>query len=76
MEIKQHLLDFKWLYIIILVILSLIGFCIYYEYTYPCVSGHYEENLHYSYNPNGTIQYTYWQNDFICDCRTIRDSIK
>jgi hypothetical protein len=67
----RHFSDFKWLYIIGIVLLSLIGSVIYYEYKYPCVYGHYEETMHFIYQPDGTMV-PYWSNDFVCDCRTER----
>lgn len=73
---REHFLDYKWFYVIGIIALSLIGFWIWYEYAYPCVYGHYEETIHYIYDANTGISTPYWSNDFYCDCRTVRDSIK
>jgi hypothetical protein len=78
-SIKEHLEDYKWIYIIAIVILSLIGWWIWYEYAYPCVYGHYEEQWQTTWttdaNGNMTPMGGYWQDVFICDCRTVRDSV-
>jgi hypothetical protein len=78
-NIKEHLSDYKWIYIITIVLLSLIGWWIWYEYAYPCVYGHYEEQWQqtYIYAADGSMTPMggYWQDVFICDCRTVRDSV-
>jgi hypothetical protein len=78
-ELLEHLSDYKWIYIIIIVVLSLIGWGIWYEYAYPCVYGHYEGQWKpiYTYTPNGSLIQSggYWYDVFICDCRTVRDSL-
>ncbi len=82
-NIKEHLSDYKWVYIILIVILSLlsvIGWCFWYEYAYPCVYGHYEEQWQttWCYGADGSMTPCggYYADVFICDCRTVRDSIK
>lgn len=78
-NIKEHLSDYKLIYIIAIVLLSIIGWWIWYEYAYPCVYGHYEEQWQqtYIYGADGimTPMGGYWQDVFICDCRTVRDSV-
>lgn len=77
-EIKEHLSDYKWIYIIAIVILSLIGWWIWYEYAYPCAYGHYEDVWITTWCYNGTSSVPcggYFSNEFVCDCRTVRDSV-
>lgn len=77
---KEHWYDFKWIYIVSLIIIlvlgGLIGGIYWYEYEYPCVYGHYEEVWYPNYGANGMINGGYYSDEFICDCRTVRDSIK
>ncbi len=76
---KEHFLLYKFIYIIFIASLSIIGLCAWYEYAYPCVYGHYEEQWQqtYIYGADGSMTPMpgYWQDVFICDCRTVRDSI-
>lgn len=78
-NIKYHLSDYKYAYIIALLVLFMISCVIYYEYKYPCVYGHYEEQWKNNYitNGNGNMTYAggYFVDVFVCDC-TVRDSIK
>jgi hypothetical protein len=77
---KEHLSEFKWIYIIVFILLSLITYWVWYEYEYPCVYGHTEEQWQTSwcYNADGSMYSCggYYQDVFVCDCRTVRDSIK
>lgn len=78
-KLKWHLVDFWWIYVLLILALSLIGWFIWYEYAYPCVSGHYEEQWQTTWCYNSTSSYPcggYFADVFICDCRTVRDSIK
>lgn len=72
-NMRNHFLNFKWIYIIATVILSLIGWWIWYEYTYPCIYGHYEQYWQVIYctdGNGGTIPCGgYWEDMFVCDCR-------
>lgn len=76
MNFKEHLSEFKLLYIICTIALSLIVWVIWYEYAYPCVYGHYEQEWQtiYSTDSNGisTPIGGYWEDVFICDCRKKR----
>lgn len=75
MKIIDNIKD-NWIsYLILFVICFSIGLWAAYEYYYPCVSGHYELTNHWVVNSNGYMT-PYLSNDFVCDCRTIRDSIK
>lgn len=75
-KIKWHFQNWYGIYLIVLVALALLGCQMWYEYLYPCVSGHYEDTMHPIYDGQGNITTWYWSNDFYCDCRTVRDSIK
>lgn len=70
-EIKEHLVDYKWFYISATLIVGLFLFIVWYEYNYPCVSGHYETQ--YYLDPNLKVMMP--REVFICDCRTVRDSL-
>ena len=72
----DHWDDYKIIYLIVIAVLLLISCVGYYEYLYPCVYGHYELQMHPLFDGNGNISTWYMSNDFICDCRTVRDSIK
>lgn len=61
---------------ILAILLALIGYSFWYEYAYPCVLGHYELLPHFVYGPDGNITGSYLSDDFVCDCRTVRDSVK
>ena len=79
-SIKEHLSDYKWIYIVTIVVLSLIGWWIWYEYAYPCVYGHYEQQWQttWCYGSNGSMTPCggYFMDVFICDCRTVRDTVR
>lgn len=79
-NIKEHLLYYKWVYIIAIIILLLLSGMGLYEYYRPCVYGHHELmwQTTWSYNSNGSAVPNggYFTEVFICDCRTARDSLK
>lgn len=77
---KEHFLDFWPIYTVIFILIFLIlGVCIY-EYTYPCVYGHHEQQWQTTWIVQGDGSMMpcggYYMDVFVCDCRTIRDSIK
>lgn len=70
-EIKDHLSWYKWIYIIGIISLCLLGYLLWYEYAYPCISGHNE--VQYYLDPSLNIMMPH--EVFVCDCRTVRDSL-
>ena len=72
-KIKTNLLEYKWIYIISILIISLISYYIWYEYAYPCIYGHYEKQYQIIYitdsKGNMTPAGGYYTDIFICDCR-------
>jgi hypothetical protein len=79
-RIREHFDDYKPVYIIGLILVILLGIFFGYEYMYPCVYGHDEEQWVDTWtvdgNGNMTLAGGSYQDVFICDCRTVRDSIK
>jgi len=75
----EHLLDYKIKYIFAVVFLLIAGIFLYYNYMFPCVYGHHEQQWQSNYMyMNNRMQYLggHYVDVFVCDCRTIRDSIK
>ncbi len=76
---KEHLSDYKWIYIIVLLFISTIAIYIDYENRYPCVYGHTEQmwQQQYTYSANGTMTPIggYWADVFVCDCRKGIDTL-
>lgn len=70
----------KWIILIAVAFVALISFWVWYEYEYPCVYGHTEQvwQTTWIYNSDGTMTAAggYFQDVFVCDCRTVRDSLK
>lgn len=73
---RYHFLNYWPIYLLGLTLSLIVGGLFLYEYLYPCVSGHYEDVWHTTFGANGMINGGYYSNDFVCDCRTERDSIK
>ena len=75
---KEHLIEYKWIYINFTLVFLFISMLIYYEYTYPCVRGHYEKQWEtiWCYSSDGSFSPCgeHAIDVYICDCRS--DSIK
>lgn len=78
-KIKQLFEDYKEFYLVFFILIS--AFLIYkhWNYNHPCVRGHYEtrEVDNYAFI-NDTYMYvgSSTERNFICDCRTTRDSLQ
>lgn len=76
----QYLKNTAIIWIPSLIVLALIGWRISYEYYHPCVYGHNEEQWQTQYctdaQGNMWVCGGYYQDVFICDCRTTRDSME
>lgn len=59
----------KWIIVIVLVILSLIGLLIYHEVKYVCLRGHYETQSYFDPNLKMVMTHEVW----VCDEEMLRE---
>jgi hypothetical protein len=76
-KIIEHLDFYKWIYILIISFVLCVGSLVWYEYKYPCIKGHYEQQWQSDYMYiNGNYQYVggHYESVFVCDCREKRNN--
>ena len=78
-KLEEHWYTWRGFYVVGFFLLSVTAILLHIDYKYPCIRGHYERQWRDNYiYINGNMQYMggNYEDVFVCDCRTTRDSLE